>query len=61
MSFDFLYKFCPKIFPFSEEWSELLSKIYIGFHVKFLYIFLDFNENWILSTKFQLILKYQIS
>ena len=33
--FDFLYNFCPKYFSFYDELSEILLKMYIGFHVEY--------------------------
>jgi len=33
----------------------------IGLHVKYLLLFSDFNGNWIFSTDFRKIIKYQIS
>jgi hypothetical protein len=41
--------------------NEIWSKIYIGFHVKCLSFFSDFNETWIFLVDFWKILKYQIS
>jgi len=41
--FDFLYNFCLKYFSFSEEMSEILSKMYIP-HVKYPLFLSDFNE-----------------
>ena len=32
--FDSVYNFCPKQFSFSEEMSEMWSKMYVGLHVK---------------------------
>ena len=39
----------------------MLSKIYIGLHVKYPLFLTDFNETRILSTDVQKILKFQIS
>ena len=61
MRFDFLYNLCLKHFSQCEELSEILSKMYIGLHVKYVSFLSDFNENWILSTDFRKILKYQFS
>jgi len=35
MCFDFLYKFCFKHFSFWEEFSQILSQMYIGLHVQY--------------------------
>jgi hypothetical protein len=61
MCFNFLYKFCLKHFSFYEELSEILTKMYIGLHVKYRLLLPDFNETWIFLTGFRKILKYQIS
>ena len=37
MCFVFLYNFCLKNFSLYEEFSEILSEIYIGLHVKYPY------------------------
>ena len=51
--FDFLYKFGWKRFSFQEKFSEILSQMYIEFHVKCLSLLYGFNESWIFSTDFQ--------
>jgi len=33
ISFDFLYKFCVKLFKFLEELSEMLSQMYLRLHL----------------------------
>jgi hypothetical protein len=57
----FLYKFCPKPFPFWEEFIERLSWMYIGLHVNYPLFLSDFNEIWVFLTDFWEILTYQIS
>ena len=44
MCFDFLYNLRLKHFSFYEELSEMLSKMYIGLHVKYPLLLLDFNK-----------------
>jgi len=51
----------PVNFPFWEEFSEILLKMYIGRHVKYRLFLSDFNETWIFATDFRRILKYQFS
>jgi hypothetical protein len=41
------------IFAFQEEFSEILSQIYIIDHVKYPLVLQDFNQTWNLSTDFQ--------
>ena len=63
MCFYFLYNFCRKLFSFQEEMSQIwsqkyiglrvLSWMYIGLHVKYLFFLSDYNETWIFSTDFQ--------
>jgi hypothetical protein len=57
MYFDFLYKFCLKHFSFWEEFSEILSQMDIGLHVKYS-LMSDFNETCIFSIDFRGMLKY---
>jgi len=52
MCFDFLYSFCLKHFSFSEEMSEILSKMYIVLRVKYPLFLSDFNETWISRQTF---------
>jgi len=40
----FLYRVRLKHFSFSEELSEIRSKMYIGLHVKYRLLLSDFNE-----------------
>jgi len=42
--FGFLYKFCVKYFSFKGELNEILSKMYLGLHVKYPLFVSDFNE-----------------
>ena len=42
--------FCLKIL---SELSEILSKVYIGLHVKYPILFSDFKEIWIFSIDLQ--------
>jgi hypothetical protein len=51
-------KFCLKHFSIYEEFSEILSQMYIGLRVKCPLFLSDFNETWIFSTDFR---KTQIS
>jgi hypothetical protein len=60
MYFDFLYKFCLKHFSFWEEFSEILSQMDIGLHVKY-NLLSDFKEISIFSIDFWDMLKYQFS
>jgi len=61
--FDFLCKSDPKYFSFQEEFSEILSQMFIrvGLHVDFPLFFSDFNKTWNFSRDCRKILKYQIS
>jgi len=59
--FDFLYNFCVRHFPFSEEFSEIISSMYIVLHVKYPLFLSDFDKAWIFYIDFRKILKYQIS
>jgi hypothetical protein len=61
MCLDFLYNFCLKYLSFSEELSEIWSKMYIARHINYPLFLSDFNENWIFVTNFRKILKYDIS
>ena len=47
--------------PISEEFSEILSQMYIDFHVKYPLFVPYFNHNWIFSKGFRETFKYQIS
>jgi hypothetical protein len=47
---DFLYNFYLKHFSFYEEMSELLSKMFIGLHVKYQLFLSDFTETSIFSA-----------
>jgi len=44
MYFDLPYNFYLKHFLFWEEYSEILSKMYIGLDVKYPRFFSDFNK-----------------
>jgi hypothetical protein len=59
--FDFLYNFCLKNFSLYEEFSEILSQMYTGFHVKYPLFLSEFNKTQIFSTYFQKNRKYKIS
>jgi len=61
VSFNFLYNFFLKHFSFSEEFSEILSQMHTGLHVKQPLFLSEFNETWIFETGFRKILKYQVS
>jgi len=43
MRFDFLYKFCLKYLSSKEEFSEMLSYMYIGLHVQYTLSLSDFK------------------
>jgi hypothetical protein len=51
--FDSLYSICPKHFSFQEELSEILSQIYIGFHLKYPLLLSGFNERSDFSKDFR--------
>ena len=59
--FDFPYNFCLKHFEFCEEYSEILSKMYLGLNAKHPWFLSDFYKFSVFSTDFRKILKYQIS
>ena len=59
--FDFLYKIYPNHFSLYEEMSEIWSKMYIAFHVKYPLLLSDFNESLSFSTDFRKNAKYQFS
>ena len=59
--FYFIYNLCLKHFSFYEEMSEIWSGMYIRFHGKCQLFLSDLNENWICSTDFLKLLKYEIS
>jgi hypothetical protein len=69
MCFDFLYNFCQNHFSLEEEFSEILSSMYmymyyIDVHVQQCsnpLLLSDFIEIWIFSTDFRKILKHKIS
>ena len=61
MRFDFIYDFCLEHFSFYKEIGEIISKMYIGLHVKYLSLLSDFKETWISSKDCPKILKYKIS
>jgi hypothetical protein len=54
--FDFLDKLYLKYFLIEEKLSEILSYMYIGFHVKYLLFLSDFSESCILLIDFPVIL-----
>jgi hypothetical protein len=49
------------IFYSKKKWIRCDKKICIGLHVKYPLFLPDFNETWILLTRFKKILRYQIS
>jgi len=52
--FDSLYRFCLEYFSFYEEFSELLSSMYIGRHIKYRrYSWQVFNKTWNFSIDFR--------
>jgi hypothetical protein len=55
--FDFFYSFRLQRISFYEEFSEILSKMYIGPHVKYPLFLSDFNETRIFSTHFRKMFK----
>jgi len=52
MCSDIFYNFSLKHFSLKEKMSEILSKIYIGLHVKCHLFVNDFNESRIFWTVF---------
>jgi len=61
MCFDILYKSFLKHFSIRNEPTEIWSKMYNGRHVECQLFLSDYNRNWIISTNFRKIFKYQIS
>jgi len=53
--FDFPYNLRPKHFSLLEVFSEigLLSQVYIGHHLKFPLLLLNFHEIWIFPSDFR--------
>ena len=49
------------LFHKRHEYSRILSKMYIGLHVKYSLFLSDFNETSIFSKDFRKILEYKIS
>jgi hypothetical protein len=61
MYFDFLQKFCLQLFPTQEKFSEVVSKIYIGLHIKYLLFLCDINHTWIFWASLVKSTQYKIS
>ena len=61
MCFDFLNNFCLKHVSFCEDFSEILSQMYISLRVQYLLFLSYFKETLNFSTDFRKILKYKIS
>jgi hypothetical protein len=59
--FHFLYNIGLKNFPFWEEFTEILSSMCIGLHVKYPLFMSGFNQNWTFRADFRKILKHKIS
>jgi hypothetical protein len=59
MCFDFLYNFCLTHFSFWDEFSEILSKVYIGLQGKCRIFLSDNNESWKFVIDFRKTLKYK--
>ena len=53
MCFGFLYKVCLKYFSFWGEFSETLSQMHVGLHVKYPLFLSEFNDTHIFSTDFR--------
>ena len=53
MCFDFLYKFCLKIFSFWGELSEIWSEMSVGLHLKYPLFLSAFNETWVFLEIFE--------
>ena len=56
----FPYSFCLINFSFYEEFSDILSRMYSGTHVRYPLFLQHFNETSIFSTNFQKLLKSRI-
>ena len=54
-------KHCQKYFKLQERFSQIWSKMYIGFHAKYRLYLSNFKENSVFLTDFRIILKYEIS
>jgi hypothetical protein len=46
LCFDCLHNLCLKYFSFWENFSEILSKMYIGLHIKYPLFLADINDTW---------------
>ena len=61
MCFGFLYNFCLEYFSFSKEFSEILSYLDTGLHVKYSFFLSEFHQTRTSWQIFKKVLKYHIS
>ena len=50
--FDRLYNYCPKYFSFLEEFSKIVSYMYVGIHAKYPLFLTSFNKTWLFPNRF---------